>query len=97
MVLSPEGGYYDYMKKSHTHESHPAVIKRLKRADGHLRHVIEMLESGRPCTEIAQQLQAVERAVINAKRVLIHDHIDHCIQGDNDSGLDEMKLLAKLL
>jgi DNA-binding FrmR family transcriptional regulator len=59
--------------------------------------VIEMIESGRPCTEIAQQLQAVERAVINAKRVLIHDHIDHCLQADNDSDLDDMKLLAKLL
>ncbi|MFT4729638.1 MAG: DNA-binding FrmR family transcriptional regulator [Granulosicoccus sp.] len=85
------------MEELHTHQSHPALVKRLKRADGHLRHVIEMIESGRPCTEIAQQLQAVERAVINAKRVLIHDHIDHCLQADNDSDLDDMKLLAKLL
>jgi len=83
------------MEKPHTHESHPAVVKRLKRADGHLRHVIEMIESGRPCTDIAQQLQAVERAVTNAKRVLIHDHIDHCIQIDGN--LDDMKLLSKLL
>jgi len=85
------------MEEYHTHQSHPAIVKRLKRADGHLRHVIEMIESGRPCTEIAQQLHAVERAVINAKRVLIHDHIDHCLQTDNDSDLDDMKLLAKLL
>lgn len=85
------------MSKNHTHESHPALVKRLKRADGHLRHVIEMIETGQPCTEIAQQLQAVERAVINAKRVLIHDHIDHCLQADTDSALDEMKQLAKLL
>jgi len=56
-----------------------------------------MIETGRPCTEIAQQLHAVERAVINAKRVLIHDHIDHCLQTDNDSDLGDMKLLTKLL
>lgn len=85
------------MEKVHTHESHPALVKRLKRANGHLRHVIEMIESGSPCTDIAQQLHAVERAVINAKRVLIHDHIDHCLQADNDSDLDDMKRLAKLL
>ena len=47
---------------------HPAIIKRLKRADGHLRMIIEMIEKGRPCAEIAQQLQAVESAIENARR-----------------------------
>lgn len=85
------------MADIHTNESHPALVKRLKRADGHLRHVIEMIESGKPCTEIAQQLHAVERAVVNAKRVLIHDHIDHSLHAQSDSDLDDMKVLAKLL
>lgn len=85
------------MEKSHTHQSHPAIVKRLKRADGHLRHVIEMIESERPCTEIAQQMQAVERAITNSKRALIHDHIDHCLSAENKGDLDDMKLLAKLL
>ncbi len=65
------------MSDTHTHASHPALIARLKRADGHLRAVIAMLEAGKPCVDVAQQLQAVEKAVTNAKRVLIHDHIDH--------------------
>ena len=62
------------------HTSHPAIIKRLKRVEGHLRAVIAMLESGRPCGEIAQQMQAIESAVTKAKKVLIHDHIDHCLE-----------------
>jgi hypothetical protein len=49
---------------------HPAIIKRLKRADGHLRTIIEMIEKGRPCHQLAQQLQAVESAIENAKKVL---------------------------
>jgi len=61
------------------HTSHPDIIKRLKRADGHLKSIIAMLEEGRPCLELAQQLQAVESAVANAKKVLVHDHIDHCL------------------
>ena len=61
------------------HGDHPAVIKRLKRANGHLQKIIEMLEQGRPCPQIAQQLQAVEGAVQNAKKALIHDHISHCV------------------
>lgn len=61
------------------HASHPEIIKRLKRAEGHLKSIIAMLEEGRACLDIAQQLQAVESAVGNAKRTLVHDHIDHCL------------------
>ncbi|AVF04302.1 MULTISPECIES: metal-sensing transcriptional repressor [Devosia] len=63
----------------HIHASHPDIIKRLKRADGHLRSVIEMIESGRPCVDVAQQLHAVEKAIQQAKKTLIHDHLDHCL------------------
>jgi DNA-binding FrmR family transcriptional regulator len=62
------------------HQTHPAIAKRLRRAKGHLEHVIEMLAQGRSCIELAQQLQAVEKAIDNAKKALIHDHIDHCLQ-----------------
>jgi DNA-binding FrmR family transcriptional regulator len=61
------------------HSDHPAIIKRLKRADGHLQKIIEMLEQGRPYPQAAQQLQAVEGAIENAKKTLIHDHISHCV------------------
>lgn len=63
-----------------THTSHPDIIKRLKRAEGHLKSIVTMLEQGRGCVEIAQQLQAVENAVGNAKKTLVHDHIDHCLE-----------------
>ena len=61
------------------HQPHPDIIKRLKRADGHLNIIIAMIEEGRPCLELAQQLQAVENAIDNAKKALIHDHIVHCL------------------
>jgi uncharacterized protein len=62
------------------HENkHPEIIKRLKRANGHLEKIIEMIEGGKPCTQVAQQLQAVEGAIENAKKALIHDHISHCL------------------
>ena len=85
------------MTKPHLHATHPELIKRLKRADGHLHHVIGMLESGRPCTELATQLQAVERALTAAKRTLIHDHIDHCLGAGDKDDIAELRALAKLL
>jgi hypothetical protein NreA len=59
------------------HGNHPAIVKRLKRAHGHLQTIIEMIEKDRPCAQVAQQLQAVESAIENAKKALIHDHISH--------------------
>ena len=86
------------------HTSHPNIIVRLKRAEGHLRSIIAMIEAERSCLELAQQLHAVESAVGNAKRELIHDHIDHCLEGTvTDSGarannaLKEFKALTKYL
>lgn len=68
------------MSGDHIHESHPAIVKRLNRANGHLRSIVVMIESGRPCVDIAQQLHAVERAISSAKKALINDHIDHCLK-----------------
>lgn len=86
------------------HESHPEIVKRLKRANGHLTSVIAMIESGRKCVDLAQQLHAVECAITNAKRALIHDHIDHCLaegvgptEPHSRATLDEFRHLAKYL
>jgi len=69
-----------------THASHPEIIKRLRRAEGHLRSIVTMLEGNRGCLEVAQQLQAVERAIANAKKTLVHDHIDHCLDQATSDG-----------
>jgi uncharacterized protein len=85
------------MSEPHVHRTYPALVSRLRRAEGHLRHVIEMIEQGKPCTDIATQLHAVERAVTAAKRTLIHDHIDHCLGEGGAGELAEMRALTKLL
>ena len=52
----------------HLHQSHPEIIKRLRRAEGHLHRVISMIEDGRSCLDLAQQLHAVESAIHEAKK-----------------------------
>ncbi len=85
------------MPDPHIHASHPAIAARLKRAEGHLRRVVEMIGEGRPCVDLATQLHAVKRAVAEAKRALIHDHIDHCLTSTGTDDLAEIKSLTKLL
>ncbi len=88
----------------HRHQSHSDVMKRLKRAEGHLRSIITMIEDGRECVDIAQQLHAVEKAVCQAKRTLIQDHIDHCLEHTMDAlatgertSLENFKQITKYL
>jgi len=83
---------------------HTSIARRLKRANGHLETIIEMIEQGRPCAQIAQQLQAVESAIESAKKVLIHDHLSHSLEKSNSAAggrgravLREFKLIAKYL
>lgn len=86
------------MATTNQHASHPKIIKRLKRAEGHLRGVIQMMESERSCLELAQQLHAVQNAITNAKRELIHDHLDHCLDSeDTGSDVSELREIAKYL
>ena len=90
------------MTEHHTHTTHADIVKRLKRATGHLQSVIAMIEDSRPCTDIAQQLHAVEKAILQAKRRLIQDHIDHClddaISGTGDAAaVADFKTITKYL
>ncbi|MGI8524983.1 MAG: metal-sensing transcriptional repressor [Pseudolabrys sp.] len=84
------------------HASHADIVKRLKRAEGHLRATIEMFAQGKSCLDLAQQLHAVESAVANAKREMIHDHIEHCLDEPEDAksgtaALKELKAITKYL
>lgn len=54
-----------------------------------------MIEEGRPCLHVAQQMQAVESAIRNAKQALIHDHMAHCLNGDHDR--EELKTISRYL
>jgi len=86
------------------HHSHKDVLNRLRRVNGHLQKIITMIESGRTCVDVAQQLQAVVKALDGAKTVFIHDHIDHCLEqavaqdarGSRGS-LEEFKEITKYL
>ena len=73
----------------------PEIGSRLKRAQGHLAAVITMLETGRPCMDLAQQLHAVEKAIGNAKKALIKEHMHHCIEETSEAMPREFRDLIK--
>lgn len=91
-------------EERHLHQTHPDIIKRLNRANGHLRSIVEMIEAGRACIDVAQQLHAVEKAIAQAKKTLIQDHLDHCLEDvvgalprEQRRPIDEFKAITKYL
>lgn len=64
---------------THSHAHTKAVLNRLSRAIGHLERVRKMVEDGQDCSEVLIQLAAVRSALTNTGKVILKDHIDHCI------------------
>ena len=85
----------------HIHHSHPEIVKRLRRVEGQVRSIAAMIEGGRACLEVAQQLAAATSALTGAKNTFIRDHIDHCLTGaagsDSREQLTELKAITKFL
>ena len=70
----------------HVHENTKAVLNRLARAIGHLESVKRMVEDGRDCAEVLIQLAAVRSALNNTAKIILKDHIDHCLADAVETG-----------
>lgn len=85
---APDGTEYSQCHGSHTHshEHTKQVLNRLSRASGHLESVKRMVEDGRDCSEVLLQLSAVISALNNTSKVILKDHMEHCIMDAVASG-----------
>ena len=78
---------------THTHTQTKAVVNRLARAIGHLESVKNMVESGRDCTEVLVQLAAVRSALSSTAKVILKDHLEHCISEDSSNTEEQLRAL----
>ena len=82
----PEHVAHEHHHHDHPHENSKAVINRLSKAIGHLESVKRMVEMGRDCTDVLIQLAAVRSALNSTAKVIIKDHLEHCITDAVESG-----------
>ena len=87
---------------THSHENTKAVLNRLSRAIGHLQSVRRMVEDGRDCTDVLVQVAAVRSAIDNTGKVILQDHLKHCIidaarEGDQQAIDDLCKAIDKYI
>ena len=86
----------------HVHENQKAVVNRLSRAIGHLEKVKRMVEEGYDCSEVLVQLAAVRSALDNTGKVILKDHMRHCMvdavaAGDQEAINDLIAAIDKLI
>lgn len=75
---------------NHSHKNTKAVINRLSRAIGHLECVKRMVEEGRDCSEVLIQVSAVKSSINNIGKIILQDHIEHCIVDAVETGDDKV-------
>jgi len=82
---------------THNHSQTKAVINRLSRAIGHLESVKRMVESGRDCTEVLVQLAAVRSALTGTAKVILKDHLEHCITEEAADQAEQLRMLNEAI
>ena len=88
--------------EQHTHEHTKAVLNRMSRAIGHMNAVKKMIEDGRDCSDVLIQLSAIKSEITGVSKVILKDHIDHCIvdavKENDDDAIEQLKgAIDKLL
>lgn len=76
--------------RSHNHTHTKEVSNRLARAIGHLQKVKQMVDSGDDCSEVLIQLAAVKSALNNTGKLILKDHLEHCIVHAVEEGDEKM-------
>ena len=74
---------------AHSHTDTKRIVNRISRAAGHLTAISQMVEEGRDCAEVLVQLAAVRSAVNNIGKLIINDHMAHCITDALEHGDQE--------
>lgn len=76
-----------------------AVVNRLKRIEGQVRGLAQMVEDDRYCLDILHQIQAVKAALGKVESAVLKDHAAHCVADAIRSGdaSDQQAKFAELV
>lgn len=74
----------------HVHTNTKAVLNRMSRAIGHMESIKKMIEDGRDCSEVLIQIAAVRSAINNIGKIILEDHINHCVVDAVETGNEQV-------
>ncbi|MFZ5967467.1 MAG: metal-sensing transcriptional repressor [Bacillota bacterium] len=80
--------------KQHKHPNQKQIINRMARIVGHADAIKRMLEEEKECSDILIQIAAVKSALNNVGKLILKDHINHCIveavENEDDSAIQKL-------
>ncbi|HAK74476.1 MAG TPA: cytosolic protein [Sporomusaceae bacterium] len=81
---------------NHIHAHQKQVVNRLARIEGHVRAIKQMSAEGRDCPEVLLQIAAVRKALDNTAKLILKDHLEHCLihavnEGEQDKFLKNLQ------
>lgn len=90
-----DGTIHAHHGHTHSHTQTKVVLNRLSRAIGHLNAVKRMVEQDRDCSDVLIQLSAVNSALQGVSKIILKDHIEHClveaVKEDDKEAIDKLK------
>lgn len=93
-----ENGNKVYHRHVHSDEEKKAVINRLSRISGHVEAVKKMVASDRDCSEVLVQLAAIKSAVNNTGKLVLKNHIEHCVvEAIENDDQESLEMLSKAI
>lgn len=83
-------GHAQEQTHPHEHEHTKAVLNRMSKAIGHMESIKHMIEDGRDCSEVLIQIAAVRSAINNIGKIILQDHINHCVVDAVETGDEQV-------
>lgn len=71
----------------------PRVQARIKKIEGQLRAISDMVERDVPCEEVLIQINAAKSAMHKVGQVILEGHLQHCVRNGIENG-DAEKTIA---
>lgn len=75
------------------------AVKALKTSKGQIEGIIKMLEEGRYCIDVSNQIIAAEALLKKANMLILKQHLNHCVKEAflHDNGEEKVDEIIKLL
>jgi DNA-binding FrmR family transcriptional regulator len=84
-------------------EEKKKALQSLKTSKGQIEGIIKMIEDGRYCMDVSNQIIAAQSLLKKANMLILKQHLNHCVKdafvnNSGDEKIDEiMDLLSKLM
>ena len=60
--------------------SHQSQLSALKRVEGQIRGVIKMIDEGKYCIDVLNQIKAAKAALVRIESNVLKKHVESCVK-----------------